>query len=124
MLSSLQQRISDNIEYTGTIETTGYKHRNEINMMKSLYATEREADLKLRCKWEEEQQLYFRNNLNNKCVVDSGMVLLRCYVVGKPPFRARWFKDGKMLNDNVYERHFIRVRIYTVEVKLLIPVSE
>ena len=84
-------------------------YRDERNSMKSIYACERNAILKMGVKWDNDHRFYFKEHLKSKCIVEGGSVYLNCYVAGIPPFVTSWFKDGVPLCRDEYEKYFIRV---------------
>ncbi|XP_052093757.1 muscle M-line assembly protein unc-89-like isoform X2 [Mytilus californianus] len=94
----------DNIDAKYDIYKPGY------TPLKFLNTNEMEPEIRLKIKWGTNEEFYFQENLKNKCILEGSRAFLSCYLVGKLPMYVQWYKDGKALLNNVYERYGIRQR--------------
>lgn len=103
---------SEGIDSSYEIYKPGY------NSLKFLKTDSWEPELKLKVKWGSDNEFYFQENLKSKCILEGSRAMLSCFVIGRLPLFVQWYKDGKPLMNNIYERYGIRVSYHAVLVWL------
>ena len=79
--------------------------------LKFLNTNEMEPEMRLKIRWGTTEEFYFQENLKNKCILEGSRAFLSCFLIGKLPMYVQWYKDGKALPNNIYERYGIRVSL-------------
>ncbi|VDI71755.1 Hypothetical predicted protein, partial [Mytilus galloprovincialis] len=90
--------------------------------LKFLNTNEMEPEMRLKIRWGTTEEFYFQENLKNKCILEGSRAFLSCFLIGKLPMYVQWYKDGKALPNNIYERYGIRQR--SGHLSLEIPCTE